>query len=138
MNQAHTIEPWALCHHLESVEHDNSCPCGYRGGIWGGDGEHVVCEMGATEIPEEGSLPRYDRVTEIANAHRIVSCVNACKGLPQDALDGGWTAAGMSAYVKRLEEERAVLLDACRKAIYVIKGREHTGFLESAIAKATA
>lgn len=29
------------------------------------------------------------------------------------------------------------LLDACRKALYAIKGREHTGFLEKAIAKAT-
>lgn len=29
------------------------------------------------------------------------------------------------------------LLAACRKALYTIKGREHTGFLEDVIAKAT-
>jgi hypothetical protein len=28
----------------------------------------------------------------------------ALAGLPDGALDGGWTAAGMSAYAKRLEE----------------------------------
>lgn len=28
------------------------------------------------------------------------------------------------------------LLDACRKALYLIKGREHVGFLRAAIAKA--
>lgn len=29
------------------------------------------------------------------------------------------------------------LLDACRKAIYALKGREHDGFLRDAIARAT-
>lgn len=29
------------------------------------------------------------------------------------------------------------LLDACRKALYALKGREHDGFLRDAIAKAT-
>lgn len=76
--------------------------------------------------------------THQSNARRIVTCVNACEGLPQDALDGGWTAAGISAYAARLEQQNAILLDACRKALYAIKGREHTGFLEDAIAKAGA
>ncbi len=31
-------------------------------------------------------------------------CVQACVGLPDGALDGGWTAAGMSAYTKKLED----------------------------------
>lgn len=69
-----TNGPWELCHHLKSAESDRSCPCGYRGSIWGSDGNHVVCEMGVYAIPgEEGMQPdRYDRATEIANAQLIV------------------------------------------------------------------
>lgn len=44
--------------------------------------------------------------TSEANARRIVACVNACEGLSQDALDGGWTAKGISDYAKKLEAQR--------------------------------
>jgi len=37
-----------------------------------------------------------------------VKCVNARAGLPDEALDGGWTAAGMSAYAKKLEDAIAI------------------------------
>ena len=37
-------------------------------------------------------------------------CVNACAGLTEDALDGGWTAEGISAYAKKLENELTLLL----------------------------
>jgi hypothetical protein len=47
-----------------------------------------------------------------ANARRIVTCVNACDGLPQDTLDGGWTAAGMIAYASKLERHNAELIEA--------------------------
>ncbi len=50
-----------------------------------------------------------------ANAKRLVACWNALDGLSDDALGGGWTAAGMNAYAKGLEEKlrvaRALLLD---------------------------
>lgn len=46
-----------------------------------------------------------------ANARRIVQCVNACEGLPNDALDGGWTALGMSHYAKSLEDALAEAID---------------------------
>lgn len=36
-------------------------------------------------------------------AERIVSCVNALAGLPQECLDGGWTGTGLSAHAKRME-----------------------------------
>lgn len=71
METKFTKGPWKLCYHLESEENDKSCPCGYRGGIWGGDEVAVVCEMGSTEIKEELSLPRYDRKQELANAQLI-------------------------------------------------------------------
>lgn len=65
--------PWTLCHHLQSAEKDASCMCGYRGGIGGGDGKGLICEMGSTEIKGEESLtlPRYAREQELANARLI-------------------------------------------------------------------
>lgn len=43
-------------------------------------------------------------------AKRIVACVNALAGLPQECLDGGWTGAGLSAHAKRMEQRCADLL----------------------------
>jgi hypothetical protein len=40
-----------------------------------------------------------------ANAQRLVACWNALDSLHDDALGGGWTAAGMNAYAKGLEEK---------------------------------
>lgn len=71
----HTPGPWHLCTHLQSAEKDAACPCGYRGGIWGSDQEHLICEMGSTvTIGQEGLEPaRYPRPTELANARLIVA-----------------------------------------------------------------
>jgi len=44
-----------------------------------------------------------------ANARRLAACWNACDGLPQDALDGGWTALGLSQHAKQLEDENVAL-----------------------------
>lgn len=35
-------------------------------------------------------------------------------GLPQDAIDGGWTAKGISSYAKTLEAERDALREALK------------------------
>ncbi|QFY42954.1 hypothetical protein F6R98_10295 [Candidatus Methylospira mobilis] len=51
----------------------------------------------------------------ILNMRRAVACVNACAGLPQDALDGGWTAAGASTYAAKLEKQRDRLLAALKQ-----------------------
>jgi hypothetical protein len=51
------------------------------------------------------------RMTGAGNDHRrIVACVNACAELPQDALDGGWTALGMSRHARNVEKQRDELL----------------------------
>lgn len=73
--EKHTPAPWILCHHLQSKENDESCSCGYRGGIWGNDEEHMICEMGSTSTIGEEALapPRYDRDIELANARLIVA-----------------------------------------------------------------
>jgi hypothetical protein len=49
----------------------------------------------------------------------------ACKGLPDGAIDGGWTALGMSSYAKRLEDalNEILCLDTDQLAnAYIISG----------------
>ena len=52
-----------------------------------------------------------------ANAHRLVACWNALDGLHDDALGGGWTAAGMNAYAKRLENRLAAAQELLAEAV---------------------
>ena len=97
-----TAAGWKLCHHLQSAEKDASCPCGYRGGIWGPDGEHLVCEMGSTVTPGEEALtiPRYERRVELANAALIVAAVNALPDLIRLARIGKALEDGTEVYVR--------------------------------------
>ena len=49
----------------------------------------------------------------------------ACEGLPDGAIDGGWTALGMSSYAKRLEDalNEILCLNTDRLAnAYIISG----------------
>jgi hypothetical protein len=47
-----------------------------------------------------------ERDDQEANARRLVACWNALEDLPQDALDGGWTRAGLEAYGLQMKAER--------------------------------
>lgn len=40
-----------------------------------------------------------------ANARRLVACWNALEDLPQAALDGGWTRAGLEAHAQKMEQQ---------------------------------
>lgn len=40
-----------------------------------------------------------------ANARRLVACWNALIDLPQEALDGGWTRAGLEAHALKMEQQ---------------------------------
>lgn len=51
------------------------------------------------------------QAAKIAELERILD------GLPQDAIDGGWTARGISAYAKQLEEKIGALESASKDAI---------------------
>ena len=44
-----------------------------------------------------------ERRTEKQEEH-AAKCVLACSGLPDGAIDGGWTAAGMSNAARKLED----------------------------------
>ena len=53
----------------------------------------------------------------LANAQRLVACWNALDGLHDDALGGGWTAAGMNAYAKGLENKLAAAQELLVEAV---------------------
>jgi hypothetical protein len=53
----------------------------------------------------------------LANARRIVSCVNALEGLPQEALDAGWTSLGLSQHAARLETANKELLEELEELV---------------------
>lgn len=76
--EAATPGPWEVCRHLEGVEEDNACSCGYRGVIWGPDHDvpMAICQPGHDREPEgqEGLGPcRYERAQEIANSQHIAA-----------------------------------------------------------------
>jgi len=48
------------------------------------------------------------------NARRLVACWNALEDLSQDALDGGWTRAGLEAYGLQMKAQRDELLAALK------------------------
>lgn len=75
MSTQHTPGPWLLCRHLQSAQTDAACPCGYRGGIWGPDGDCIICEMGSEVTSGQEGLepPRFPRDVELANARLIAS-----------------------------------------------------------------
>ena len=81
---SHTPEPWPAPH-----------PRGFR------DPEPILSELDLGILSE-------------ADYARARACVNACAGLTQDHFDGGWTAAGLSAHAKRVEDQRDALAAAVR------------------------
>lgn len=62
-----------------------------------------------------------------ADAKRIVQCVNALAGLPNDSLDGGWSALGMSQYAKGLETQRDELVEGLERLKDAFMGSDWQG-----------
>lgn len=77
-----------------------------------------LCDRPDWIAPYEGREHHKDWFSNIIHPdmRRIVACVNACEGLSQDALDGGWTANGIRTYAKSLEQQRDQLLEALELA----------------------
>lgn len=111
----HTPGPWKLCHHLASPQGDKDCPCGYRGGIWGADGEHIVCEIGPTITPGQEGLEggRYPRDVELANAKVIAAA--------PVLLDAAEAALGFIGRYHHAKHPRAVLSLKLQAAIFNAK-----------------
>lgn len=66
-----------------------------------GPGMHGTTKL-LLSAPDGGNITVTAYMAE-ADAERLAACWNACDGLSQDALDGGWTAKGLSQYAKSLE-----------------------------------
>lgn len=79
---------------------------------------HVIGPKGGVVASAE--LTWTNEISE-ANAKHIVACVNACEGLPDGCLDGGWTALGASRYAKKLETINAELLEALERLLQSYK-----------------
>ena len=57
-------------------------------------------------VSTEDTGRKYSAEIAVANARRIVACVNACAGIEQEDFDDGWRAQGLSAYASALEVMR--------------------------------
>ena len=68
----------------------------------------------------------------LANARRIVACVNACEGLETGFLESGSLIRGVGLYVEQNNE----LLDICRNVIERGIGASDIDAMKTAIAKA--
>lgn len=118
---AHTKEPW----------HAGS------GAVEADDGT-LICTLSGW---------RNDQVNK-ENGNRIVACVNACAGMDdpdayirhiekgsrlhyEQAMKNGQLAS-------EYKQQRDELMKALKEAKYLIKGREHTGFIDSIIAEIEA
>lgn len=66
-----------------------------------------LATISATEDPAEAT----------ERARRLAACWNALADLPQAALDGGWTRAGLEAYCVKVERQRDALQAAAQKAL---------------------
>ncbi|WP_036023322.1 hypothetical protein [Paraburkholderia dilworthii] len=65
-------------------------------------------------LPGPAATCREARVVIEQQAAKIAEFERILDGLPQDAIDGGWTARGISAYAKKLEERIAALESAAK------------------------
>ena len=94
-NDAHTPEPW----HLDAF-----------GELCGRDGE-LLCDASHVDEPN-------DMTPEIspANARRIVACVNACAGIPTEALEDPHTIIEGKVIVTLQETSAQKLLDITQAA----------------------
>lgn len=129
MASDHTPTPWQACFHLRSAENDKSCPCGYRGGIWGDNGNLLVCEMRNCRLSEGSDMiPVGTREEQLANAALIVEAVNsyeANKGRLSELEAENRRMRWALDYFKRIADERertpagelvVVSIESCRDA----------------------
>lgn len=69
-----TPGPWKECFHLKSIEHDQTCGCGYRGGIWSKHTDQLLLEMDIDRsVLGSEMIPVPERETTIANAKFIAA-----------------------------------------------------------------
>ncbi|MGU1429219.1 hypothetical protein [Pseudomonas aeruginosa] len=63
------------------------------------------------EVATACATAEQERDASLAEVERLRQFERICGGLPQDAIDGGWTVQGIRGYAKRLEDQLKVALD---------------------------
>ncbi|UTL98253.1 hypothetical protein [Pseudomonas aeruginosa] len=77
-------------------------------GVGGGDGNLFVHGDRASIKAAQHIV--LERDAALAEVERLRQFERICEGLPQDAIDGGWTVQGIRCYAKRLEDQLKVAL----------------------------
>lgn len=108
----HTKEPWSLF----------------------GVDQHIMGISYADAISRGVSHAQWSHNCSPEDARRIVACVNACAGVPNEVLEKFTVIDAITGFAQQRDE----LVAALKLAKSAIKGREHTGFIDEAIAKAEA
>ncbi len=62
------------------------------------------------EVATACATAEQQRDAALAEVERLRQFERICEGLPQDAIDGGWTVQGIRGYAKRLEDQLKVAL----------------------------
>ncbi|KXD22392.1 hypothetical protein AW902_19560 [Pseudomonas aeruginosa] len=62
------------------------------------------------EVATACATAEQERDAALAEVERLHQFERICEGLPQDAIDGGWTVQGIRCYAKRLEDQLKVAL----------------------------
>ncbi|HHG5178101.1 TPA: DUF4406 domain-containing protein [Pseudomonas aeruginosa] len=62
-----------------------------------------------------------ERGAALAEVERLRQFERICEGLPQDAIDGGWTVQGIRCYAKRLEDQLKVALARVAELEHVLR-----------------
>ncbi|HBO3026681.1 TPA: hypothetical protein L4Q98_004698 [Pseudomonas aeruginosa] len=57
------------------------------------------------EVATACATAEQERDAALAEVERLHQFERICEGLPQDAIDGGWTVQGIRCYAKRLEDQ---------------------------------
>lgn len=94
------------------VVHSNPVVLGQCGPLNANDELMTVAQHAASVARWAEMFNRVEqqRDAALAEVERLRQFERICEGLPQDAIDGGWTVQGIRGYAKRLEDQLKVAL----------------------------
>ncbi|WP_152372584.1 hypothetical protein [Pseudomonas aeruginosa] len=71
-----------------------------------------------------------ERDAALAEVERLRQFERICEGLPQDAIDGGWTVQGIRGYAKRLEDQLKVALARVTELEMILRELNTSGLMQ--------
>lgn len=73
---------------------------------------------------------RKERDAALAEVERLRQFERICEGLPQDAIDGGWTVQGIRGYAKHLEDQLKVALARVAELEMILRELNTSGLMQ--------